>query len=475
MSTSINTATGPSPDPDPAAQPGLLRTRRLADLDPADRRRLVVRSAVPDRAVRRAAAEICRSIEAGGDRALREAGAAYGGGRADPRVAPEEISAALEDTGRAVREALEAAIEAVRRHHLPQIPADHSHETRPGVRIDRRWTPLRRVGAYIPGGKASYPSSLVMTAAPAQAAGVAEIAVASPCGGDGRLDPTLLAAAALLGIDEVYAMGGAQAVAAFAYGTETIPRVDKIAGPGNAWVTAAKLEVFGVCAIDLPAGPSEVLVLADYTADPRLAAVDLLCQAEHGPDSPAVLVTTDPALAAAVEAEISSLLPLLPRRDILRTALSAYGEVLIAEDIDEAAAFANAYAAEHVTVLTADAEQTAERVVNAGSVYVGRWSPESAGDYATGANHVLPTGGLARSHGPLGVEDFGSWRQVQTLTRRGLESIRPVIEELAAAEGLDAHRMAAAVRFEEPPPSRRRNPPPTDHPTHQTNQTNLEA
>ena len=216
-------------------------------------------------------------------------------------------------------------------------------------------------------------------------------------------------------------------------------------------MTAAKLEVYGTCAIDLPAGPSEVLVVADHTADPRLVAIDLLCQAEHGPDSPALVITTDPDLAARVEAEIAGFLPLLPRRDILRSALATHGEALLATSLEEALDFANAYAPEHASVLTADADSDAGRLVNAGSVYVGRWSPESAGDYASGANHVLPTGGLARSHSPLGVRDFGSWRQVQTLTRAGLESIRPVIEALAAAEGLDAHRMAASIRFETAP------------------------
>ena len=428
---------------------GLLRVRRLADLDADARRALVTRSAVPDQEVRRSAALICQAIETGGDRALREASFAYGGGRSDPRVGPDETAAALENTGRAVLDALLAAIEAVRRHHLPQTPRGSSHETSPGVRISRLWSPLRRVGAYVPGGKASYPSSLVMTVVPAQIAGVTDIAVASPCDEDGKLDPTLLAAAGLLGVEQFYAMGGAQAVAALAYGTETIPRVDKIVGPGNAWVTAAKLEVYGTCAIDLPAGPSEVLVVADHTADPRLVAIDLLCQAEHGPDSPAVLVTTDPALAGKVETEIAGFLPLLPRREMLRAALASHGEILLTGSLDEAIGFANAYASEHVTVLTADAEEHAAGVTNVGSVYVGRWSPESAGDYATGANHVLPTGGLARSHGPLGVEDFGSWRQVQTLTREGLAAIRPVIEELASAEGLDAHRLAASVRFED--------------------------
>lgn len=427
----------------------LLRVDRLADLDPGARRDLVCRSAVPDRDVRRGAASICRTIEEGGDLALAEASAAFGGGRPDPRVGADEISAALETVEPAVRSALEAAIRSVRRYHLPQVPTDTRHETRPGVRIDRLWTPLRRVGVYVPGGKAAYPSSLIMTVVPARVAGVREIAVASPCDEDGRIDPTLLAAAAILRVDRLYAMGGAQAVAALAYGTETIARVDKIVGPGSAWVTAAKLEVYGTCAIDLPAGPSEVLVIADHSADARLVAIDLLCQAEHGPDSPAVLVTTDLDLAYGVEAAIDRFLPLLPRRAILRAALAAHGRILVAGTVDEAIDFANAYAAEHVSVLTEDAPEHAARVSSAGSIYVGRWSPESAGDYATGANHVLPTGGLARAHGPLGVEDFGSWRQVQTLSRTGLAAIRPVIEELASAEGLDAHRLAASVRFEE--------------------------
>ena len=447
--------------PSAGAGRGLLRFRRLEDLDPAERRQLLSRSAVPDREVRRSAAVVCRSVETGGDRELAEASATYGGGRMDPRVSREEIAAALEDADRATREALAAAIEAVRRHHRAQFPEGGSHETRPGVRIERRWAPLRRVGAYIPGGKASYPSSLVMTVVPAQVAGVEQIAVASPCGEDGNLDPTLLAAAGLLGVEEIYAMGGAQAVAAFAYGTETIPRVDKIVGPGNAWVTAAKLEVYGTCAIDLPAGPSEVVVIADASADARLVAIDLLCQAEHGPDSPALLLTDDAALARRVETEIARFLPELPRREILRAALSDHGEILLTGTIEEAIEFANAYAPEHATVLTANARIDASRVVNAGSVYVGRWSPESAGDYATGANHVLPTGGLARSHGPLGVEDFGSWRQVQTLTEAGLAAIRPVIETLAAAEGLDAHRMAASVRFESRPATAADNENPT--------------
>lgn len=429
-----------------------LRRVELASLSTAEREQLVRRSAVPDPAVRDAALAICDEVRHGGDAALEAAAARYGGGRdTGLQVDPAEMKAALEGLPRELVEALQHAIENVRTWHRAQLPVDLSMETVPGVRVARRWAPLRRIGAYVPGGSAAYPSTLIMTVVPAQVAGVEEIAVASPAAPNGDLAPVLLAAAALLGVEEFYVMGGAQAVAALAYGTETIRPVDKIVGPGNPWVTAAKLAVLGECAIDMPAGPSEVLVLADETADARLVAVDLLCQAEHGPDSPAVLVTADPDLPARVQAELARLLPDLERRQVLAEALREHGLVVIAPDHQAARSFADDYAAEHVTVLTADAEADAKALRGAGSVYVGRWSPESAGDYATGANHVLPTGGLARACGPLGVEDFGSWRQVQTLSRDGLQSIRSTIGDLAAAEGLTAHRLAAELRFEEQP------------------------
>ncbi len=287
-----------------------------------------------------------------------------------------------------------------------------------------------------------------MGVVPAQIAGVTGIAVMSPADEAGNLSPALLAAAGCVGVTELYAAGGAQAVGALAYGTETIPRVDKIVGPGNAWVTAAKLAVYGDCAIDLPAGPSEALVIADETAEPRVVAADLLCQAEHGPDSPVLLVTTSPDLADAVEREIAALLPRLERAPILMKSLGDHGRIVLAPDVDAAIGFANGYAPEHLSVHTIDSAAVADRLTSAGSVFVGPWSPESAGDYATGANHVLPTGGLAGSHGPLSVEDFGSWRQVQHLTAEGLNSLRPTIATLAEAEGLTAHRLAADIRFE---------------------------
>jgi len=425
-----------------------LRPVQLDELSADEIDRILRRSAVPDPEVRSGAAAICDDVRRRGDAAVSEAADRFGGGFF--RVSPEEMETAAASLPAELREALDSAVANVQRFHRAQLPTTLTVTTVPGVEITRRWAPLRRVGAYVPGGKAAYPSTVIMTAVPAKIAGVKEVVVASPAAPDGSIDVTLLAACWLTGVDELWAMGGAQAIAALAYGTETLDPVDKIVGPGNAWVTAAKLAVFGATAIDLPAGPSEVLVLTDETSDPRLVAVDLLCQAEHGPDSPAILVTTDPTLPEKVEAEIDRLLPGLERSDILGKALADHGLSVIASDRDDAIAFTNRFASEHVTILTADAEADADRIEAAGSVYIGRWAPESAGDYATGANHVLPTGGLAMACGPLAVDDFGSWRQEQRLTREGLATITPTITRMATAEGLTAHRLAAEIRFDQP-------------------------
>lgn len=424
-----------------------IREVDLAAITAGERRRLVRRSAVANPEVRASAALICEQVRSGGDAALASLGKQFGGGRAAPLVPAGEMANAWDEISDDVRQAIITAVANVRLFHDAQRPADLIVEPVPGVNIQRRWSPLRSVGAYVPGGKAAYPSSLIMTVVPARSAGVGRIVVSSPCGPDGSMDPTLLAAAHYLEVDELYAMGGAQAIAAMAYGTETIDQVDKIVGPGNSYVTAAKLLVLGECAIDMPAGPSEVLVVADATADPEMVAVDMLCQAEHGPDSPAVLVTTAPALAAAVVGEIQQLLPQLERNEILAKALTQHGMVVHAESLTEALAFADEYAAEHVTVLTENSGRDAAEIRSAGSIYVGHWAPEAAGDYATGANHVLPTGGLARSMNPLGLEDFGSWRQVQTITEEGLAAIAPTICTLATAEGLTAHRMSVEIRM----------------------------
>lgn len=408
---------------------------------------LLDRSAVPDRTIRRSAEEICESVRTGGDAALSDFGARFGGSRPHPRIDVSEMAAALKRITLELRSELEKAITNVRKVHGAQQPVPVTVQPVPGVTVERRWAPLQRVGAYVPGGKAAYPSTLIMTVAPARLAGVKEIVVATPAAPNGSISDVVLATAALLEVDEMYAMGGAQAIAALAYGTETIRSVQKIVGPGNAWVTAAKLAVFGDVSIDLPAGPSEVLVIADESADPRLVAIDLLCQAEHGPESPAILLSTSSDLFDSVDVQIDGLLPQLERRDILAKGLDDHARFVLVPDISTAVDIANEYAAEHVSIHVAEPRSAAESLTAAGSVYVGAWSPESAGDYATGANHVLPTGGLGAAHGPLSIDDFGSWRQIQTLDEAGLRAIAPTIMELADAEGLTAHRLAAALRL----------------------------
>ena len=428
-----------------------IRRIDLALLGPTERSALTRRSVVPDDTIKERAASIVQLVAAGGDAAVEAAGREYGGGLANGglRVPPGQVSAALSNLPAVTVGALQAAISNIRSVHERQRPVDDLANPVPGVEIARTWSPLRRVGVYAPGGRAAYPSSVLMGAVPAQVAGVESIAVVSPAGPDGLVNHATLGAAALLGIDEVYAIGGAQAIAALAYGTETIPPVDKIVGPGNDWVTAAKLAVFGVCGIDLPAGPSEALIISDGTANAGIVAADLLCQAEHGAESPVVLLTTAPDQIPEILAAAEKMLAGLEREAIIRAALENHGLIAIAPDLETAVAFSNGFAPEHLSVHTDEAPAVAKRLTSAGSVFVGEWAPESAGDYATGANHVLPTGGLARSYGPLSVEDFGSWRQVQTLTREGLHTIRPIIEELAAVEGLTAHRLAVQVRFEE--------------------------
>ena len=295
-----------------------------------------------------------------------------------------------------------------------------------------------------------------MTVVPAQVAGVDEIVVASPADRDGRTNPVLLGAAGLLEVDAFVVAGGAQAIGALAYGLPEagLAPVDRIVGPGNAWVTAAKIEVCGEVGIDLPAGPSEGMVLAAPSAvpgaaevDPIRIAADLITQAEHGPDSPAILVTTDPAFADAVEAAVVAALAVADRRAILGAALRDHGLIVLAPTLDAAIAFINAYGPEHLSVDVEPLEPTVARLRNAGSIFVGPWAPESAGDYATGANHVLPTGGLARGSGGLAVETYGKFVQVQRISREGLAGIRETVGTLAEAEGLLAHRDAVEIRF----------------------------
>jgi histidinol dehydrogenase len=425
--------------------------------DPVARREhdaLIRRGAVPDPRVRETVRATLADVRARGDVAVRAANTAVGGGRPDGHLVidADDLNAARDALETRIRRALDQAINHVRRFAETQRPTSTTTRIAPGIEIERRWTPVASVGAYVPGGSAAYPSSLVMTVVPAQVAGVERIVVASPARRDGALDPVLLGAAGLFGVDAFIVAGGAQAIGAMAYGLPDagIEPVDRIVGPGNAWVTAAKIEVCGEVGIDLPAGPSEGMVLATPPADPIRVAADLITQAEHGPDSPAILVTTDAAFADAVESAVAVQLARAARRDILATALRDHGQIVLAPTLDAAITFANAYAPEHLSVDVEPLEPTVARIRNAGSVFVGPWAPESAGDYATGANHVLPTGGLARASGALAVESFGKFSQIQRIDRAGLASIRETIATLAEAEGLLAHRDAVDIRFEEP-------------------------
>jgi len=422
----------------------------LATIKPRRRRDLTTRSAVPDPGVLVTATQITGAVRNRGDAAVIEYNERFGGGArsGELSVSDSEIAAAYAGASPNLIVALESAIATITAVHEQQRPTDLSIEPLDGVTVARRWSPLDRVGVYVPGGGAAYPSSLLMGAVPAQVAGVTEIAVACPAAANGSVDSGVLAACHILGITEVYALGGAQAIGALAYGTESIPRVDKIVGPGGTWVTAAKLAVFGAVGIDLPAGPSEAIVLVDETSDPQIAAADLVCQAEHGPDSIIALVAPDHATADAVVAAATAQTDNLQRADIIEKALESHGFIVIAPNIADAVDFTNEWGPEHVSVLTQHASGVADALTRVGSVFVGEWTPESAGDYATGANHVLPTGGLAASYGPLSTEDFGSWRQIQELTREGLERLAPTINTLAAHEGLTAHSACVSIRLE---------------------------
>ncbi len=394
------------------------------------------------------AAAIVDDVRRRGDDALREYTARFDGAALpDPWLHVEDGAAsAIPDD---LRTALERAASAIRRYHADQrnaLRAERRVRTAPGVTAWRRWEPLDRVGAYVPGGRAAYASSVLMVGIPAALAGVGEVVIATPPGEDGDVAPSILAAARIAGVRRILRAGGAQAVAAMAYGTASVPAVDKIVGAGNAWVTAAKQLVSHRVAIDLPAGPSECIVLADADADVELVALDLLAQAEHGPDSVAILVSDSPALLDAVEACLPSAAePLATGARALET-LARHGRAVLVADLDQGADVVDAAAAEHVSFQCADATQRAATIRRAGAIFIGPWSPIAAGDYATGTNHVLPTGGAARAWSGIGVETFGRWIEVQQLTPGGVAGLASTVAVIAAAEGLPAHGASVAVR-----------------------------
>jgi histidinol dehydrogenase len=340
----------------------------------------------------------------------------------------------------AVRAALELAAQRIRAFHEHQREPDVD-VTLDGVRLELRVTPLARVGLYVPGGTARYPSSVLMTAIPAKVAGVPEIVMVTP----GASDEALLAAR-IAGVDRVFELGGAQAVAALAFGTETVPRVDKIVGPGNAWVASAKRQVYGEVDIDSIAGPSEVLIIADADANPAWVAADLIAQAEHDPEARAILVTTSAALASAVDGELVRQLVSLPRRTIAAQALASHGAAVSVETLDAAVAFANRFAPEHLELQCAGARQLAAACTTAGAIFIGAYASEAAGDYLAGGNHVLPTGGAARYASPLGVHDFRKRTSLIEYSAAAAAAHAEPIAALAACEGLDGHGRSALLR-----------------------------
>jgi len=415
--------------------------------------RLTAFDAVQDEKVDAAVAAIVADVRARGDAALLEYTARFDRVSA-PSVAALELSAAaldkaLAELAPAEREALERAAARIRAFHERQLTSSWSLTEADGTRLGQRITALQRVGLYVPGGRAAYPSSVLMNAIPARVAGVAEIVMVVPAP-DGVRNPLVLAAARLAGVARAFAIGGAQAIAALAYGTTTIPAVDKIVGPGNAYVAAAKRRVFGAVGIDMIAGPSEILVIADATARPDWVAMDLFAQAEHDESAQAILLTPDAALIEAVAASIARGLSTMPRREVIAASLARRGALVKVRDLAEACVLADRIAPEHLELAVADPEPLLARINNAGAIFLGHFSSEAVGDYCAGPNHVLPTGRSARFSSPLGVYDFQKRSSIIAVSREGARTLGRLAATLALGEGLPAHAQSASLRVDAP-------------------------
>jgi histidinol dehydrogenase len=428
-----------------------MRVQRLADLEAGEYTRLMQRSAADVQRVLPQVQTIMEAVRERGDAAVREFTARFDGVQLhDLRVGAEEMAAARQQVAPDLLTSLQQARDNLERFHRQQLPHDQVHELQPGVRTGRLWRPIEKVGLYAPGGKAPYPSTVLMLGVPALVAGCQQRVLCIPPSPDGTLPPAMLVAADLVGIGEVFKIGGAQAIAAMAFGTETVPRVYKLFGPGSIYVVAAKIWAASAglpLAIDCPPGPSEVLVIADDTAPAAFVAADLLSQAEHGEDSAALLVTTSERLAEEVAAAVAEQIPALATAARVRAALERYGRILVLEDLDACVRFTNDYAPEHLEIITADPWTVSTQIVNAGSIFLGPYSPVTMGDYLSGTNHVIPTGGYARMFSPLSVDEFVKKLEVQELTRQGLQTLQAPLRALTAAEGFVAHQRAVDVRF----------------------------
>lgn len=397
-------------------------------------------------------AGILNNVRENGDKAVFEYTKMFDKADLNPEnvvVTKEEIDEAYTLVDKQLVDIIRKALVNIRSYHEKQKRCSWFDTTEDGTILGQRITPLNRVGVYVPGGKAAYPSSVLMNVVPAKVAGVREIIMTTPCNAAGKVTPTTLVAANEAGVDRIYKIGGAQAIAALAYGTETICKVDKIVGPGNIYVALAKKAVYGHVSIDSIAGPSEILVLADETANPRYVAADLLSQAEHDEMASAILVTTSRELAEAVSKQIDAFIPMLSRKEILEKSIENYGYILVASDMNDAIDTVNEIASEHLEIVTKDPFNTMTKVRNAGAIFLGEYSSEPLGDYFAGPNHVLPTNGTAKFFSPLNLDDFVKKSSIIYYSREALEPIHEDIESFAKAECLTAHANSIHVRFEE--------------------------
>ena len=424
----------------------MMKLYRLEDLTPDQ---ILNRDLRAEQDVEEVVDAIIADVRARGDAALRDYALRFDGARLEElEVSAQEMDQALADADPYFLDTLRMAAANIEAFHRRQLRDSFVMTEQDGVILGQKYTPVERAGVYVPGGTAAYPSTVLMDVIPARVAGVPEIVMTTPAGRDGRVDPAILAAASVAGVTRIFKAGGAQAVAALAYGTETVPQVDKIVGPGGVFVAAAKRRVFGQVAIDMIAGPSEILVVADGKSDPAWVAADLLSQAEHDAHAAAVLVTDSRPLAEAVQSEVERQLAELPRRDIARKSLEANGKILVTKDLSAAVEAANRIAPEHLELCVDDPFALLPLVKNAGSVFLGRNTPEALGDYFAGPNHTLPTSGTARFSSPLSVDDFVKKTQFIYYTREALADAAPRIADFAEREGLHGHARSALSRTE---------------------------
>lgn len=396
--------------------------------------------------------DILQNVQTRGDEAVFEYTKAFDHvelNESSVRVTPEEIQEACRLVDQKLLAVIRKALINIRSYHEKQKRNSWFDSSEKGTLLGQKFTPLATAGVYVPGGKAAYPSSVLMNVVPAKVAGVKKIIMTTPCGKDGKVNPVVLAAASEAGVDEIYRIGGAQAIAAMAYGTASIPKVDKIVGPGNIYVALAKKAVYGHVSIDSIAGPSEILVLADETANPRYVAADLLSQAEHDELACAILITTSQTLAEKVSKEVDQFVQTLSRREIIEKSLDQFGRILVADCVEQAVEAANEIASEHLEIVMKDPFEIMTKIRNAGAIFIGEYSSEPLGDYFAGPNHILPTNGTAKFFSPLSVDDFVKKSSVIYYSREALEEIHHDIIHFAQAEGLTAHANSIQVRFEE--------------------------